>query len=127
MANNKDFEYTEDLKEEDDASESWRIASEFMNSYHKLMEIIEYPPLNLKLIRMQLLDEITKANSKMVNVNKDSSNPFDVIYQKFEKEIKKATDYKKTQKTIKKSIQKYLSENKNVSLSDFMRGGLYAE
>lgn len=103
------------------------IASEFNKKYEELMGLINYPPLNLNIVRNQLVEKLIDAQKKMVNLTEKSENPYDYVFEKFKSEIDKAKIYKSKYKTVKAAMLKYLEDNPQTKLVNFVRGGIDAE
>lgn len=112
-------EELKELKDYEKEEEKLEAQKQMLEDYAKLVELMDFPPLNLLINSQSFNDEINKAFSEISNREKYDKELFGKIEKKFKFEIDSAREAIKEHKTPQKAAREYMKKHKNVDITDF--------
>jgi hypothetical protein len=112
----------EELKElKDYEKEEQKLAAQkgMLDDYEKLVELMDYPPLNLLINSQSFSEALSKAFNEVPKKEEYDRELFGKIEKKFKFEIDSARKAIEKYKTPQKASREYMKTHKNVDITDF--------
>jgi DNA repair ATPase RecN len=112
-------EELQELKDYEKEEEQINAQKQLIEDYEKLVDLIDFPPLNLLINSKSFNDEINKAFDEISKKKEYDKELFGKIEKKFKFEIDSARAAMKQHKTPQKAAREYMKKNPKIDIEDF--------